>query len=52
MFDYVSAKPTQEPGKPRYMTAGVSAIAHVLVLMAAVGLPILYASEELPSRPT
>jgi protein TonB len=51
MFDYVSTKRPQETGKPRYMTATVSAAAHVLVLFAAVGLPILYASEELPTPP-
>jgi periplasmic protein TonB len=51
MFDYVSTKPTQETDKPRYMTATVSAVVHVVVLFAAVGLPILYASEELPTPP-
>jgi protein TonB len=33
------------------MTTGVSAVVHVLVLGAAVGLPILYASDELPQPP-
>jgi protein TonB len=51
MFDYVSAKLKTEPGKPRYMTAGVSAVAHLVVLGAVVGLPILYASDELPTPP-
>jgi protein TonB len=51
MFDYVSTKPTRETDKPRYMTATVSAAVHVVVLFAAVGLPILYASEELPTPP-
>jgi protein TonB len=51
MFDYVVHKPTEEPGKPRYMTATVSAVAHVVALMLAVGLPILYASDELPEPP-
>ena len=51
MFDYVNHQPEQQPGRPRYMTAGVSAIMHVLVLAVAVGLPILYASDELPKPP-
>jgi protein TonB len=51
MFDYVVHKPKAEPGKPRYMTATVSALAHVVILLAAVGLPILYASDELPDPP-
>lgn len=51
MFDYVNHQPEQQPGRPRYMTAGVSAIMHVLVLGIAVGLPILYASNELPTPP-
>ena len=52
MFDYVVHKPTEEPGRPRYMTATISAIAHVVAIGVAVGLPILYASDELPDPPT
>jgi hypothetical protein len=33
------------------MTAGLSAIMHVLAIGVAVGLPILYASDELPTPP-
>ncbi|HXG87371.1 MAG TPA: TonB family protein [Vicinamibacterales bacterium] len=51
MFDYVSNKPTQESGRPRYKTAIVSGVAHVVVIGLAVGLPILYANEALPTPP-
>jgi protein TonB len=50
MFDYAVAPPKQT-GKPRYLTATVSAIVHVLVLGFAIGLPILYASDKLPEPP-
>jgi periplasmic protein TonB len=51
MFNYITAKPSSEPGKPRYMTAGVSAMVHVFAVGMAVGLPILYASDDLPEPP-
>jgi protein TonB len=52
MFDYVDHKPVIEPGRPRYLTAGFSAVMHVVVVGLAVGLPILYASDELPEPPS
>jgi protein TonB len=52
MFDYVDHKPVIEPGGPRYLTAGFSALMHVVVLGLALGLPILYASTELPEPPS
>lgn len=51
MFDYVVLTPKQEGGRPRYLTAGVSFLAHVVIVGAAVALPILYASERLPEPP-
>lgn len=51
MFDYIVEQLRQEPARPRYLPAGVSAIAHVLAIGIAVGLPILYASGELPEPP-
>jgi protein TonB len=52
MFDYVDHKPVIEPGRPRYLTGGFSAVLHVVVVGLAVGLPILYASNELPEPPS
>ncbi len=53
MFDYVvTDRSSNEPSRPRYMTTGVSFLVHGLVVAAAVGLPILYASEALPEPPS
>ncbi len=50
MFDY-AVSPRKGNSKPRYMTATVSAVVHLLVLGFAIGLPILYASEAMPKPP-
>jgi periplasmic protein TonB len=50
MFDYAVSPPKSDI-RPRYATATVSAVAHVLVLGFAIGLPILYASDALPEPP-
>jgi protein TonB len=50
MFDYAVSRPKQD-GKPRWMTATVSAFVHVAVMAFAIGLPILYASDKLPEPP-
>jgi protein TonB len=47
MFDYAVSRPRKDT-KPRYLTATISAVVHVLVLGFAIGLPILYASDALP----
>src|SRR5688572_5201546 len=52
MFDYVVTNRKDEGSRPRYMTTGVSFLVHGVVLAAAVGLPILYASEALPEPPS
>ena len=51
MFDYVVYEHGERPAKPRFLTTGVSAVIHALILGIAIGLPILYASDELPKVP-
>jgi protein TonB len=52
MFDYVVETRTDEHARPRYLTTGMSMLVHFVVLALAIGLPILYASEDLPDTPT
>jgi periplasmic protein TonB len=50
MFDY-AVEPPKPTGRPRYMTATISAFVHAAVVLFVIGLPILYASEVLPEPP-
>ena len=51
MFDYATARPTRRIDSSRFATTGISIAAHILIV-AAVAIPALFATNALPAPPT
>lgn len=51
MFDHATARPTRRIDSSRFATTGISIAAHILIV-AAVAIPALFATNALPAPPT